>query len=100
MCRPVACCLSSQQPVVAFVRHRFARAERSVVAEANFLFRFPDAPGFVGVLARWQRGNADPIVNHEAPSSRARSIRAIMRRPSLWLDLPVFIVITALAKLN
>ena len=82
---------------------QFLRHERQVIPDASFIVRLPEGfRNLVNVRTRWVRGNRE--VARQVNGNRGRlafplpgRIKALLARPSLWIDLPLYFMVNACA---
>lgn len=84
----------------AFVRSRFAAAERTVCMEFAAFIAYPEWPQLAATVRRWRAGNRQlreiaPFgsldLNADPGAGLARNARWLIERPELWMSLPPFI---------
>lgn len=82
---------------------QFEPHERKVIGEATFVVRLPEGFGnLVNVRTRWVRGNREVARRLNGDRSRLAfplpgRILALLVRPSLWPDLPLYFAVNAYA---
>ena len=87
----------------SFAQAQFRRHERRVLPDATFLVRLPEGFGdLVKVRTRWISGNRQLARQISGEWGRAafptgRRIRALLARPGLWLDLPLYVLVNNLS---
>ncbi|MBJ7413125.1 MAG: glycosyltransferase family 2 protein [Phenylobacterium sp.] len=88
----------------AYVRSRFAAAERVVVARGGFDVELPEGLALVKTVRRWRAGNSQlSRLEGAASDPRAgwrRNMAHLARHPKFWPDLPAFALVTLLARLG
>jgi glycosyltransferase involved in cell wall biosynthesis len=87
----------------SFAQAQFRRNERRVVSDAKFLIHLPE--GFRDLLkvrTRWVSGNRQLARQYSGDWGRAAypwrgRIKSLLTRPSLWPDMPLYLLINGLA---
>ena len=89
-----------------FVQAQFRRCERRVASSAHFVIRLPDGlSDLLRIRTRWLSGvrQLRPGVGGEWGRSAfplPGRIKAILRRPGLWPDLPLYALVNVWARLR
>jgi hypothetical protein len=83
----------------AFVRSRFAPAERHVIDDGAFLLTLPEGRELIRVVGRWHRGNAELPYPDSPAAGTLDNLAAVLARPALWPHLPGFLLVTLAARL-
>ncbi len=97
---------SAMPPVVAddaFVRSRFAEAERKLIAGEQMVNAFPSGHALLGVLRRWRDGNRELArlgADADPRASRRAALRSLATQPPTWPHLPAFAAVSGAARLR